>query len=367
METMNNVFELLRMSRDAYVRLTAQFRARRWLKDSKHISVEEKLAIYLFIIGGNQRYSAVKDRFQHSTETINKVFYEVSDAMLEFVKEVIVPTSFSPSLDISGTNRMFDLQKVFKGAVGALDGILIHAVIPADKQHLFKRSDNGKCCQNVLAICDFNMVFTFILAGWEGIADDSQVLSTAISDSDFELLFPPPDKYYLCDTAFRHTRGFMTPYRNVRYSLGGYLDSRATNKKEEFNHAHGKLRNVIECAFGVLKARFPVLMKMISVPFIKQRDIVISCFAIHNFIRTENISDKWFAEYEQEIIFDDKNEYEDDDKDGEDCESEQEDDEEYDDPEDQQFMAKLREDRQFMVNLREEIAGRLMQDRESML
>nr|GEY41147.1 hypothetical protein [Tanacetum cinerariifolium] len=139
------------------------------------------------------------------------------------------------------------------------------------------------------------MIFTYIVAGWEGVAEDTQVLDRALFDgSKFPL--PPADKYFLCDTGYKQTQGFMTPYRNVR-------------------------------------------------------DISIACFAIHNFIRKENINDPWFAEYDQEeMIFDEKNEYEVDLEEEEEDESETED----DDPVIVQMMDKLREERQFMVNLREE-------------
>ena len=47
--------------------------------------------------------------------------------------------------------------------------------------------------------------------------------------------------------------------------------------KEKFNHAHAKLRNVIEHAFDVLKARFPILKKMVPYSFDTQRKIVVAC------------------------------------------------------------------------------------------
>ena len=78
----------------------------------------------------------------------------------------------------------------------------------------------------------------------------------------------------------------MAPYRNVRYWLSDFRQSGGPRTKEElFNHAHAKLRNVIERTFGVLKARFSILKKMATYPFSVQRDIVIACAAIHNYIR----------------------------------------------------------------------------------
>ncbi|CAI9286883.1 unnamed protein product [Lactuca saligna] len=51
-----------------------------------------------------------------------------------------------------------------------------------------------------------------ILRGWlemTGVAHDSRILSEAVADPQASFPFPPPDKYYLCDAAYAHTRGFM--------------------------------------------------------------------------------------------------------------------------------------------------------------
>ncbi|GJX09586.1 putative nuclease HARBI1 [Tanacetum coccineum] len=164
-----------------------------------------------------------------------------------------------------------------KGAVGALDGTLIHASISFTEQHLYRA---------------------------RGTAHDARILNEALIDSEVDFPMPPFDKYYLCDAAYRHTRGFMAPYRNVRYWLGDFRRNRAMNSREKFNHAHAKLRNVIERAFGVLKAHFPILKKMPSYPFVTQRDIVVACFAIHNFIRKERLSDEFFSLYDHHEVYD---------------------------------------------------------------
>ncbi|GKA31894.1 putative harbinger transposase-derived nuclease domain-containing protein [Tanacetum coccineum] len=205
--------ELLRMSRDSFVRLYTQLKTKGWSKDSKHVSVEEKMAIFLMAIRHNQRFTVLRRRFQRSKQTIHKCFHEVLDQMLVFAQEVIQPTSFNPNPDILGNNRRE--RRIFKGAVGALDGTLIHASVPFTQQHLYKARGRGDCYQNVLAICDFNMIFTYVVVGWEGTAHDARILNEALIDPKADFLMPPSDKYYLCDAAYRHTRGFMAPYRNV--------------------------------------------------------------------------------------------------------------------------------------------------------
>jgi hypothetical protein len=41
------------------------------------------------------------------------------------------------------------------------------------------RNRKGTLSQNILAVCNFDMQFVYILAGWEGSAHDSRVLSDA--------------------------------------------------------------------------------------------------------------------------------------------------------------------------------------------
>ena len=78
----------------------------------------------------------------------------------------------------------------------------------------------------------------------------------------------------------------MTPYRNVRYWLSDFCSGgKAIGREEIFNSYHARLRNVIEHAFGVVKARFPILKKMAPYSFATQTKIVMTCFSIHNFLR----------------------------------------------------------------------------------
>ncbi|XP_024961100.1 uncharacterized protein LOC112501644 [Cynara cardunculus var. scolymus] len=162
------------------------------------------------------------------------------------------------------------------GAIGALDGTLIHAIVPTSHQTAYRGRGGGRCYQNVQGICDFNMIFTFVWAGWEGIAHDSRILREVAFNPRSGFPFPPQDKYYLCDVTYANARGFLTPYRNTRYWLADFRRRRALTKEERFNHAHAQLRNVIISAYGVLKARFPILKQMAPFPFTTQRNVVIA-------------------------------------------------------------------------------------------
>ena len=53
------------------------------------------------------------------------------------------------------------------------------------------RCRHGFTSQNVLAVCDFDMRFTFVVAGWPGCAHDTRVLNHALAHFPS---FPIPPK-----------------------------------------------------------------------------------------------------------------------------------------------------------------------------
>ena len=81
--------------------------------------------------------------------------------------------------------------------MGALNGTLISAVVPRDQQVPYRGRGRGQCYQNVLVICDFDMVFTFVWAGWEGVAHDSRVLRETRSDPSNKFPILPPGQMFI--------------------------------------------------------------------------------------------------------------------------------------------------------------------------
>jgi hypothetical protein len=120
------------------------------------------------------------------------------------------------------------------------------------------RNRKGTLSQNILVVCNFDMEFVYILAGWEGSAHDARVLSDAQASQGF---LTPRGRYWLGDAGYGNSEFIMSPYRGVRYHLkevrqGGL---KPENAKELFNLRHSSLRNVIERIFGVLKRQWQIL------------------------------------------------------------------------------------------------------------
>jgi hypothetical protein len=102
----------------------------------------------------------------------------------------------------------------FKDCLGAVDGSLLDAFVPDDAMARY-RSRKGRISQNLLAACKFNLLFAYILSGWEGSAADGRVFEDARS-KDFTI---PPGKFYLGDAGFPSCDALLVPYRGVRYHL----------------------------------------------------------------------------------------------------------------------------------------------------
>ena len=99
------------MNKQAFLRICEHFKNKTWLKDSRYIKVEEKMAMFLMTLNHNVRNRVTKRRFNHSTQTIHHYFHEVLETMLLFGREMIVPT---PVTEVTENHPHQRLREVFK-------------------------------------------------------------------------------------------------------------------------------------------------------------------------------------------------------------------------------------------------------------
>ena len=100
----------------------------------------------------------------------------------------------------------------FKDCIGIIDRTYIPISIPVDQQISFQNRKSF-INQNILAACSFDFLFTYVLAGWKGSANNGKILQDAL-DRDFIM---PDRKYYLADTGYRLTSKFLVLYQGVQY------------------------------------------------------------------------------------------------------------------------------------------------------
>lgn len=176
--------------------------------------------------------------------------------------------------------------------IGAIDGTHIPAIVRGRNVSNY-RNRHGNISQNVVAACNFDLEFMYVLSGWEGSAHDSKVLSDALSRRNG--LKVPQGKYFLVDCGFANRRQFLAPFRGVRYHLQDFAGHGRDpeNENELFNLRHASLRNVIERIFGIFKSRFTIFKSAPPFLFKTQAELVLACAALHNFLRKECRSDEF--------------------------------------------------------------------------
>jgi hypothetical protein len=232
--------------------------------------------------------------------TLYRVFHEVLSTMLVLHQAVVKqPTDQEPvSQRILGDSKY---ASYFKDCIGALDGTHVNVYVSGESSVPY-RNRKGTLTQNVLVVCDFELHFRYVLAGWEGSAHDMRVLKDAVSNGSLKA---PPGKFYLGDAGYTHGEWILTPFRGVKYHLREtwaadkrYLRSilclnaptnyyRPENEKEIFNLRHSTLRNVVERVIGILKRRWKILRLAPEYSMGVQVDLVLALTAVHNYIRIQ--------------------------------------------------------------------------------
>jgi hypothetical protein len=148
-------------------------RAKCGLSDSVYVTVEEKVAMFLLVVGHGLKMRLLRGQYKRSLWTISTHFSEVLKAILslhgEFIK--LPDPSIEPPNDYK--------WKWFPNALGALDGCHVNVCVNVADQGRY-RNRKQAISTNMLGVVDWNMKFLYALPGWEGSASDSRVLRDAM-------------------------------------------------------------------------------------------------------------------------------------------------------------------------------------------
>lgn len=111
-------------------------------------------------------------------------------------------------------------EPYFDDSLGAMDGSHITVRVSKEKQDVY-RCRKGTITVNLLAVCTFDMRFSFLYSGYEGSANDACVFHEARRQS----FIIPKGRYFLGDAGYPLGMSSLTPYRGVRYHLKDFRGS----------------------------------------------------------------------------------------------------------------------------------------------
>ncbi|KAL6575043.1 hypothetical protein OROMI_012328 [Orobanche minor] len=113
------------------------------------------------------------------------------------------------------------------------------------------------------------------------------VWTDSLTKSKFSFPHPPSGEYYLVDSGYPNTVGYLSPIKdkNVRYHIPDFKKKRVLKGiSEQFNYRHSSLRTTVEKAFGQLKKKWKVLFVMPQMEDKYQIYVIVSTFTLHNFM-----------------------------------------------------------------------------------
>ncbi|XP_034584171.1 uncharacterized protein [Setaria viridis] len=271
----------LRVEPHILLELSRYLRSNNLLRNTKGLSVEGKIGIFIYMLSRNASFQILSNRFKHSTETIHRHIKACFDAVTAMTGEFVKPPSTQTHWKISSDPCY---GPYFENCIGAIDGIHVPMTL-SDSEAAPYRNRQESVSQNVMLACDFDLNFVHVSCGREGSASDAAVLYSAI-ESGFEV---PIGKYYLVDGGYANTPSFLAPYIEVPYHTKEQEQNNVQprNYRELFNLRHAQLRGHIKRAVGLLKMRFPILNVATSYRKDTQLKIPAAAVVLHNIIQRQ--------------------------------------------------------------------------------
>ena len=106
-------YEQLRMDKYIFLSLCNVSQEKWLLKNSRYITNEEQVTMFLYGISHNERHCIIGEQYKHYTETMSHYFHKVLKAICRLSKELITPPSFDTMpLQIRSNPKYYPFFKV---------------------------------------------------------------------------------------------------------------------------------------------------------------------------------------------------------------------------------------------------------------
>jgi hypothetical protein len=188
-------YRMFRMHNDVFYSLHTLLRQKYGLQSTRKMSSIEALAMFLWMCGAPQSMRQADNRFERSLATCSRKFDKVVSSVMKLAVDIIRPKD--PNFSTTHSRLQSDsFAPYFNNCIGAIDGTHVPVIVPTDKVVQYT-GRKGFTSQNVLAVCDFDMRFTFVLDGWPGSVDDMRVFNDALDKFGDKFPHPPEGKHLL--------------------------------------------------------------------------------------------------------------------------------------------------------------------------
>ena len=238
---------------------------------------------YLFMGNG---FQTLAENFMMGESTVRKIVNTVTRVMWEVLQPKYMPKC-TEEVWVKIADKFYSQWQI-PNCVGSIDGKHIRIRKPGEsgtKFHNYK----GYFSINLMAVVTADYKFAVVDVGGFGSSSDGGILKASSFGKKLEagkLDLPPDDclpggevKVPFCfigDAAFPSKKNILRPYPGKDHKMREDL--------RIYNYRHSRARMTVECAFGILAARFQLYQRKIQSTVMNVEWLVLATTVLHNFL-----------------------------------------------------------------------------------